>query len=262
MVLVRMIIATLLFLTDMPASYAQVQPSARVEIGLTDDVISVDAGFNGARLTIFGHLEAPEAIADEIEIVATIRGPSATVEIRPLERKRLIWTPGKATVIENMPGLFFLLGGQSADEIATLRKALARHERALPPPGPEKRIDNSLGTSGQSLPANVLALYNKRRADGLFQVAPDGVQRRAGGLFSIALALPPSAPVGDYTVLVEARRDNTTLAAKTANLSLRKVGLERQIYAFAHDMPFIYGLFCVAISLIAGWGMPLLFRRR
>ncbi len=259
MILIRMKVFMILLLVGTLAPHGHSQTKARVEIGLTDEVISVDAGFNGARLTIFGHLYTPDDIEGEIDIVATIRGPGAAVEIRPLERRHLIWTPGKATTIEDMPGLFFLLGGTKADDIATLREALARHENAVPSLAPEKPADKAVG---QSLRANVLALYNKRRADGLFQVAPDGVQHREGGLFSIALTLPPSAPVGDYTVLVEARQDNTTLVAKTANLSLRKVGIERQIYAFAHGTPFIYGLFCVAISLIAGWGMPLLFRRR
>jgi hypothetical protein len=41
-----------------------------------------------------------------------------------------------------------------------------------------------------------------------------------------------------------------------------KVGVEEQVYRFAHQHGVLYGLFSVVLALLAGWLVTLFFRTR
>jgi len=51
------------------------------------------------------------------------------------------------------------------------------------------------------------------------------------------------------------------IASDTTALAVNRVGLERRIFDFAHQRPVSYGIFCVALSLLAGWLASLAFRK-
>jgi hypothetical protein len=42
---------------------------------------------------------------------------------------------------------------------------------------------------------------------------------------------------------------------------VRKVGLESQIYDFAHEQAAFYGVIAIAVALVAGWVAGAVFRR-
>ena len=52
------------------------------------------------------------------------------------------------------------------------------------------------------------------------------------------------------------------LFASSASLRVEKAGLERFVYEFAHDWPWLYGLFCVVLAVLAGYAGYLAFNRR
>ena len=96
---------------------------------------------------------------------------------------------------------------------------------------------------------------------GRYQDHFDAFTFKKDALFSFEIDLPPTTPVGDYAVEVFLIDQGGVVAADTAALSVRKVGLERQIYDLAHDRPLGYGIMCVALSLLAGWLAALAFRK-
>ena len=52
------------------------------------------------------------------------------------------------------------------------------------------------------------------------------------------------------------------LVSRSASLRVEKAGLERFVYEFAHDWPWLYGLFCVVLAVLAGYAGYLAFNRR
>ena len=98
--------------------------------------------------------------------------------------------------------------------------------------------------------------------DGLFAEMPMGVEILDGGLFRARIALPPRTPVGDYTAEFYLFRNDRAVASRVSTLRVEKAGLERIIFDFAHRAPIIYGLFAVALAMLAGWAANAIFARR
>ena len=51
------------------------------------------------------------------------------------------------------------------------------------------------------------------------------------------------------------------MSVSNLTLTVEKVGLERDIYEFAHRRPWSYGVLCVLLAAFTGWGASRVFRR-
>ena len=47
----------------------------------------------------------------------------------------------------------------------------------------------------------------------------------------------------------------------SSSKSVEKVGFERDIFEFAHNRPWTYGLLCVLLAALTGWTASRIFRR-
>ena len=253
----KLLIAILSLLIATPAL------SANIAVALTDDLVRIDTGFDGARLVLFGAvtgIENPETI---IDIVSVVRGPNAAFNIRHIEKRNLIWMPGNAQEIESAPGLYLTTSTKPLTDIAPL----------------PDQASFRLGADFLDIQAKPIAepdttLYANDRATifknaflsefedrGLYVETVGGVDFKKNGLFTINMDLPANTPVGDYDVSVYLYRNGELLARDTAQLAVNKVGMERRIYELAHNRPVSYGVFCVTISLLAGWFAAFAFRK-
>ena len=52
------------------------------------------------------------------------------------------------------------------------------------------------------------------------------------------------------------------MASRSAALRVEKAGLERFIFDFAQTLPWLYGLVCVMLAVLAGYIADVLFNRR
>ncbi|MCK5749760.1 MAG: TIGR02186 family protein, partial [Oricola sp.] len=225
-------------------------------IALTDEEVEVDTGFAGARLTLFG---AVTGIDDpsSLDLVSVIRGPDARFSIRQMEKNNLIWTPGPKHAIGPAPGLYLTFSTKSVDDIAPL------------PIQDELRLDAEYLDIPVEMHAAVPdegelfrnAFLSEAEGAGLYQATADGVSFKKGALFTISASLPANTPVGEYDVAVYLFRNGEMIASDTTALAVNRVGLERRIFDFAHQRPVSYGIFCVALSLLAGWLASLAFRK-
>lgn len=245
--------------------------SARAEniaIALTDDVVEVDAGFAGAEIVLFGALVGEAAqkaqAAGELDVVAVLRGPPTTFRVRPMVKERLIWIAGPAVDIR-APGLFHAASTRPLADIAdatTWRALRARADAVILEATAAPSGDRSaryLEARGAAAPAEALLADASR--NGRFRESDRAVAFRKNALFSVRLELPPATPVGDYEVEVFLMRGGEPISRDAAALSVRKVGIERDIYNLAHEKPVSYGIACVLVSLAAGWIAAAAFRK-
>ena len=56
-------------------------------------------------------------------------------------------------------------------------------------------------------------------------------------------------------------KSGTLLTQREIPLRVVKTGLEQAITDTAHNQPFAYGLLCVLIALVTGWGASIVFRK-
>ncbi len=253
------VIATLASLW-MIAGASAVEITPEIAIALTDERVEVDTGFAGARLTLFGAVTGVENPAETIDIITVIRGPPGRFLIRQLEKKNLIWAPGRARTIDGAPGLYLTYATQAIGDIAPLPDQASYQLGAdfleFAADGPDATlaasVDNTLYKN---------AFLTEVEDQGLYRDAIGGVSFKKDALFTINVVLPGTTPVGDYAVSVYLYRDGVMLGEDTATLAVNKVGVERRIYEVAHLRPVSYGVLSVALSLFAGWVAALAFRK-
>ena len=230
-----------------------------IAIGLTDDVIAVDAGFSGATLTLFGAVSGVDNPAENVDIVSVIRGPEQDFNLRFFEKKGLIWTARNAAKITNAPGLYVSSSTRTVDDIAPERHQAEHSLRTdFIPVFTSNEHPETGGDADASLAA---AFLTEAQELGLYRDNVGSINFIKDQLFTIKVALPANTPVGDYAVDVFLYDNGELLARDSATLAVNKVGVERQIYELAHNQPFAYGILCVALSLFAGWIASVAFRK-
>ena len=228
--------------------------AADIAVAFTKDRVEVDTDFSGAELTLFGAVTGVETPEANIDIIATIEGPAARFRVRRLEQRNLIWTPGESLAIENAPGLFLTSATRPIADIAPLPDQAALHldtEHLNLQPGQHAE---------QALFVN--AFLDEVEDAGLYRDAVGDIDFKKGALFTINVDLPANTPVGAYQVVVYLYQDGVMLGRDTTELIVNKVGIERRIYEFAHNQPVSYGIFCVMLSLFAGWAAGFAFRKQ
>ncbi len=229
--------------------------AADIAVALTDDRVEVDANFAGADLTLFGAVTGVENPAEVFDIIAVVTGPEGDFNVRPLEQRGIIWLPGEPWTVKNAPRFYASSATRPISDIAPLPDQ-AQYQLG---------VDNIAAVdlyadSDAPHPFNA-AFLDALETGGQYQDRVGGISFVKGALFTIDASLPADTPVGDYGVAVYLYRDGVMVSRDSAELRVNKVGLERRIYDLAHQRPVLYGLLCVAVSLLAGWIAGLAFRK-
>lgn len=234
--------------------------AANIELGLAEDRVEVDTGFAGAKLTLFGAITGIDDPANTVDIVSVIRGPDARFQIREIEKANLIWVPGATHLVESAPGLYLTNSTKPVTDIVPLP---LQDQYRLGADFLDIEIHTQLDEKDE-IDKTVLyreAFLTEVKALGLYEERIDGIAFSKGALFTINARLPANTPVGEYTVSVYLFRNGELLSSDQAELGVNRVGLERRIYDFAFERPISYGIFCVIISLLAGWLASVAFRK-
>lgn len=220
-------------------------------VDLTQDAVLIDQSFAGARIVLFGVVSGTELQRAGVDLVAVLKGPEKTILVRRMTRHFGVWAPGPASSVSGAPSFYFIGSTAPLEQVAS----------------PDARVAFNLDLSAthaaeqQDDAAIRAAIETANRARGFYKEKIGAVTIGRAGLFQVAIDLPADTPVGEYRAEVRAYRGGAEIGADATELLVRKAGLDRLIYDAAHDRPFLYGLVCVALSLLAGWTAALAFRK-
>ncbi|WP_392355022.1 TIGR02186 family protein [Brevundimonas sp. LF-1] len=81
-------------------------------------------------------------------------------------------------------------------------------------------------------------------------------------MFRAEVKLPAVAPTGKYYAEVWLFQEGAAVSVSNLTLTVEKVGLERDIYEFAHRRPWSYGVLCVLLAALTGYAASRVFRSR
>lgn len=224
---------------------------------LTQETVEIRENFAGTSLVLYG---ATRGLTLRDEIVVVLRGPNQDLRVMRKRRSFGIWVNAAPLEFGDVPSYYAIASSLPLAVIAP-PDALAHNRIGL------ESLLNPTADSDQELPDDsVVANYRAAvmRAgsrDALYAETPGGVDVLDGGLFRAVLKLPPRTPVGNYTAEVYLFRDGRPVASRTTSLRVEKAGIERLVYEFAHNAPMIYGLFCVALAMLAGYLASVIFGR-
>ncbi len=228
--------------------------AAAAQVPLVADIssreIAISTGFAGADLLLFG------AIDGRGDVVVVVRGPRQPVVVRHKNRVAGIWVNAESRTFVGLPEYYRVAATRALDEIAP-RTVLARYQIG------ERNLDFQLASGEPTADFRRFrdALLREKAGQTLYGGDTGNVYVIGGRLFRTTVSFPSSVPTGLYQVEIYLFRDGRLVTRRTTPLVVRKVGLEAEIYDYAHDRAVEYGLIAIAVALMAGWLAGVAFRR-
>lgn len=219
---------------------------------LSEHLISITSNFTGTNLLLFGSIVGVE----NADIIVVVRGPEQEVVVRRKDKVAGIWVNRDAVVYKKVPGYYAVAANRTLREITSDRVLDFLQIGA----GNLRLKSDAELTDAQRL-LYKRAIVRDRMRKGLYLPNPQRVTILGNSLFRTAVHFPATVPVGPYTAAIYLFREGQIIGAQTAPLDIRKFGIERAIFDFAHQQPLIYGVAAVLIALIAGWLASVIFRR-
>jgi uncharacterized protein (TIGR02186 family) len=252
-----------------PERSVATQGQLRVAAALTDAQVSVDSGFSGASIVLYGAVFNPGD--DPTDVVVVVRGPDAPVRLVKKTRNMGVWLNSRPVVFEGAPGFYMTASTRPLGDIADfgqlrrlgvgvdhLRINAPEESRVVTRYGVRDVVVSRLGEDYLDWRRAVIRL---REGAALYNTDPDGVRFVDRGLFRAEIELPAVAPTGQYFAEVWLFQDGDPVSVSNLTLTVEKVGLERDIFEFAHHRPWTYGILCVLLAAFTGWAASRIFRR-
>lgn len=217
---------------------------------LSKHLVAITTGFAGTDVLLFGATDGPG------DVVVVVRGPMSRHVLHRKSRVAGIWVNTATMTFEQVPSFFAVASSRPLEEIANkvVRERNQMDVSALIELPPAKASPNIAAVWEQAL------IRNKQR-QGLYRIEPARVAFSGSQLFRTDMFFPANVPTGSYQVNVYLMRDGEVVSAQTTPLIISKVGVEADIYIFAHEQSAWYGLIAIALALLAGWLAHIAFRR-
>jgi len=227
-------------------------PSQAVPViaDLSKYVISIDSGFTGTEVLLYG------AVEEEGDLVVVVRGPDERVSIRRKDRVAGIWMNRDDIQFADAPSFYTVASNRPLDEIAH-RNFRVLHQiglDALKLTPEDKRDADAVDPFRE-------ALIRNRQREGLYSASTDAMKLLGKRLFSTSVSFPANVAEGAYRAEVFLIRDGKIISAETTPLFINKTGFLWQINFYAHNQPELYGLAAILVALFAGWVAAVAFRK-
>lgn len=229
----------------------------QVVAGLSQNRVSITTSFDGSEILIFGAVKrnTPATTESALEVIVTVQGPQRPVMVRRKSRVAGIWVNTEAVEVDAAPTFYAVATTRPFDQILSNTEDL-RHQISVP------RAIRSVGAPAEISDSERFteALIRIRGNDDFYQLLESTVTLTEDTLFDTSVALPANLTEGNYKVRIFLTRNMQVIDAYETAIGVRKVGLERWLYAMAHEQPLLYGLLSLAIAVAAGWAASAAFR--
>ncbi|WP_272004966.1 TIGR02186 family protein [Roseovarius sp. ZX-A-9] len=227
-----------------------------VVLGLSKNEIEINTTFDGSEILIFGAIKRQTAIPEgDLGVVVTIAGPSQTLNVRRKERRFGIWVNVDAVEVDAAPSFYAVATSGPWSEVLSEVEDL-RHKISIP------RAIRSVGAPSTVKDAQSFtdAVIRIRTANRAYKVDEGAVELREDTLFQTSVKLPANLTEGDYATRIFLTREGRVISQYETIIDVRKVGMERWLFALSREQPILYGLMSLAIAIGAGWGASAAFR--
>tara|TARA_R100000005_G_scaffold96440_1_gene83363 strand:+ start:13579 stop:14364 length:786 start_codon:yes stop_codon:yes gene_type:complete len=223
---------------------------------ISSHLISVTSDFTGTELLLFGaiELDAEDVGPGNGDVLVIVRGPEREVVVRRKDRVAGIWINLEAVEFQRVPSFYALASNRPVEEIAPPDVL----QRLRIGPNRLRFQSDKLGEISEPFEE---ALVRQKTRERLYSDQDAAVYFLGNKLFRTTIAIPANVPVGDYIAEFYLFKDGELLSASSSPLFIKKSGLGRTIYDFAHDFPALYGIAAIIVALIAGWLASAVFRK-
>lgn len=228
-----------------------------VVLGLSRDKVSITTSFNGSEILVFGAVKREEPIPEgpPLQVIVTVAGPIEQVAVRRKSKTFGIWINTAMVTVDEAPSFYAVATTGPMNEVLSQVEDL-RHRitigRAIRSVGAPSDIDDSAHFTE--------ALIRIREKQKLYQHLEGEVALDEQTLFRTAISLPANLTEGEYSTRIFLTRGGKVISGYDTTIDVRKVGMERWLFALSREQPMFYGILSLAIAIFAGWGASAVFR--
>lgn len=227
-----------------------------VVLGMSHDEVAITATFDGSEILVFGAIKRETKIpAVPLQVIVAVSGPSEPLLVRRKERKFGIWVNTDTVEVDLAPSFYAIATSAPWDQVVTDTEDL-RHKisinRAIRSVGAPMHIENAQSFSD--------AVIRIRRKSGLYQLHESTVAVDQQTLFRTSIDMPANVTEGNYKTRIFLTRNGQVVSEFETDIDVRKVGLERFLFALSRENPLVYGLMSLAIAIFAGWSASAVFQ--
>lgn len=215
---------------------------------LSSHLVSITTGFSGSRVLVFGATDDRPG-----DIVMVLRGPAETHVVRKKGRVAGIWANRAQARFEAIPAFYAVAATAPLDGV--LPEAVRRRHRIGVDALELAPRDGDRGGAFRD------ALVRLKRKAGLYPEAETRITTLENRLFRTEVFLPPTVPVGSYTVEVFRVEDGTITGAEITPLYVSKIGFSAEVFDFSQNHSVLYALSAILMAVAAGGAATILFRR-
>lgn len=233
-------------------AHPQSPRAAGLVADLSDHLIAITTAFAGSDVLLFGATDGGG------DVVVVVRGPAREQTVWRKRRIAGIWVNADSVTFGNVPSYYAIASSRPLDEVAD-EATLVRHGlglSVLPLP-----VVDASDAGNAEVATFREALFRNKQDAGLYTVEPAPIVFLGERLFRTTLWFPANVAPGSYQVQVFQFRDGIVVGAQSSVLIISKVGLEADIFDFAHNQARVYGIVAVIIALMSGWVVGVVFRR-
>lgn len=224
--------------------------AAPLTVDISSHFVAINTGFTGADVVVFGAAE------ENSDVIVELRGPSGLATIRQKERVLGIWVNTRSVRFRDAPSFY---AASASAPVASLLSLDKRRRMTL---GADQLGVLSLDSvDPQAQEAFRLALIDDRVRHGLYVPGMGDVVFIGQGLFRTNFYLPSNVPTGLYQVRVWLVRGGEVISQSESPLYVGKVGTSAELFRFAHNQAFFYGVAAIVFAACSGWAAAWLFRR-
>lgn len=229
---------------------AMVAPAAasNVVVDLDRNDIDVTITFGGTQLLLFGAVRPTD---ETTGLLMTIEGPPVDAMVRRKGRLLGLWFNLDSRVLEQVSSYFQVFATPGIDIAAT---AIMFQPELVPDVRLSERNLVQLDEWQQ-------AYLDTAEAKELIVQDAQVLNWKSKTLFRASLDLPSNVSPGRYRVRVHELSSDRIIVSSTTYLEIRRAGLNANLFALAVDKPAYYGLLCVVLAVISGFGAARLLRR-
>lgn len=227
---------------------------------LSNHRVLINSNYTGTQIAVFGAIERDAqtiARATGYDIVVTVRGPRQFLTVREKERLGPVWINQDQQKFPTAPAYLNVLSSRPIEEITSDQ---LRQRQKVGLSAIINAPDFTLYRGGADQPFRD-ALYRLKAEEGLYLEEERGVTFLTPEIFRASIALPATAPPGNYDVDVTLFADTVILARTQTHFELVKTGFEERVGVIARDWSLAYGLATAVIALFFGWLASTIFRR-
>jgi uncharacterized protein (TIGR02186 family) len=239
-------------------------PPERVEADVSTRTIAITSGYSGSEILIFGAIDysrQPSAESGFYDVVVVVEGTPGPLEVRQKSRVAGLWVNTKSFSFNAVPSYYAVASTRPIEEFADTG-VLEENGIGLEAVRMAAAADSAVRVSSEDLIGYKEAVTRLKAAQGLFKRDDYGVVFTGRSLFRSKIDLPATVPVGPLTARVYLFHEGVLLSRYQSRVVLEREGIERWIYAFAFERPFLYGIVAVLFAVMIGLIASALFHRR